>query len=122
MIDNLWLRDVFQKYRINTLNQFMLNDVLALVTRTRVITMALLFVLVQYASILHATDHPFHADEVSCETFHAIEKSKFLATDSQHPALPVHYGNQIHLAVVDSVVSTSARAYHSRAPPVSSLI
>jgi hypothetical protein len=100
----------------------MLNDVLALVTRTRVITIALLFVLVQYASILHAADHPFHADEVSCETFHAIEKSKFLATDFQHSALPVHYGDEIHLAIVDSVVSTPARAYHSRAPPVSSLI
>ena len=104
------------------MNQLWLNDVLALVTRTRVITMALLFVLVQYASILHATDHPFHADEVSCETFHAIEKSKFLAVDAEHSTLPVRYGDQVHLAIVDSVVSTPARAYHSRAPPVSSLI
>lgn len=100
----------------------MLNDVLALVTRTRVISMALLFVLVQYASILHATDHPFHADEVSCETFHAIEKSKFLAADVEQCALPVQHGNQIDLTIVDSVVSTPARAYQSRAPPVSSLI
>ena len=100
----------------------MLNDVLALVTRTRVITMALLFVLVQYASILHATDHPFHADEVSCDTFHAVEKSKFLAVDAEHSALPVHYGDQIHLAIVDAVVSTTVLRYNPRAPPVSSLI
>ena len=104
------------------MNQFMLNDVLALVTRTRVITMALLFLLVQYASILHAADHPFHADEASCEIFHAIEKSKFLTADSEHSTVPVRYVDQIHLAVVDSVVSTTARAYNSRAPPVSSLI
>ena len=100
----------------------MLNDVLALVTRTRVITMVLLFVLVQYASILHVADHPFHADEVSCEIFHAIEKSKFVAADSEHSALPVRYGDQIHLGIVHSVVSTTVRTYHSRAPPVSSLI
>ena len=104
------------------MNQFMFNDVLALVTRTRVITMALLFVLVQYASILHATDHPFHADEVSCEIFHAIEKSKFLATDSEHSAFDVRYGDQIHPWIVNSVVTTTAPTYHSRAPPVSSLI
>lgn len=100
----------------------MLNDVLALVTRTRVVTIALLFVLVQYASILHAADHPFHTDEASCETFHAIEKSKFLSVDAEHLALPVRYGDQIHLGIVDSVVSTTTSAYHSRAPPVSSLI
>ena len=104
------------------MNQFMLNDVLALVTRTRVITMALLFVLVQYASILHAADHPFHADEASCEIFHAIEKSKFVAADSGHSTLPVRYSDPIYLEAVDSTVSTTVRAYHSRAPPVTSLI
>ena len=104
------------------MNQFMLNDVLALVTRTRVITMALLFVLVQYASILHAADHPFHGDEVSCEIFHSIEKSKFLAADSGHSTLPVRYSDPIYLVAVDSVIATTARTYYSRAPPVSSLI
>ena len=103
------------------MNQFMLNDVLALVTRTRVITMVLLFLLVQYTSILHATDHPFHADEVSCETFHAIEKSKFVTAETEHSALSVLYVDQLHHRIVSSVVSSTARSYHPRAPPVSSL-
>ena len=100
----------------------MFNDVLALVTRTRVITMALLFVLVQYASILHAADHPFHTDDVSCEIFHAIEKSKFVTAEAEHSALPVLYVDLVHLGIVSSVVSTTASSYHPRAPPVSSLI
>ena len=100
----------------------MLNDVLALVTRTRVISMALLFVLVQYASILHATEHPFHADEVSCEIYFAIEKSKLVTADSERFAIPVRYRDQVHPWIVNSVVTTTTHTYRSRAPPVSSLI
>jgi hypothetical protein len=83
---------------------------------------ALVIVLAQFGTVVHAADHPFHADEVSCEIFHAVEKSKFLATDSEHSTLPVRYSDQVYLEIIDPVVSTPARAYHSRAPPVSSLI
>ena len=104
------------------MNQLLFNDVLARVTRMRVISIALLFLLVQSASILHAAEHPFHADEASCEIFHAIEKSKSVAADSANIALFVRFEEQFHPGVDGAVVSTAVHCYHSRAPPAYSLI
>jgi hypothetical protein len=94
---------------------------LALATRSRVCVMAVLFVLVQYASVLHAVDHPFHEDDPSCDVFHAIEKSKSLLADGPVVITSGVYLESRILESVQHVTAKAARRYLARAPPVSSL-
>jgi hypothetical protein len=95
---------------------------LALATRSRVCVMAVLFLLVQYTSVLHAVDHPFHEDDPSCEIFHAVEKSKSLLADGQVVIRSAVYRqSRIHESV-QQVPAKAARHYLTRAPPVYSLV
>ena len=94
---------------------------LALATRSRVCVMAMLFVLVQYSSVLHAVDHPFHEDDPSCEIFHAVEKSKSLLADDQVVITSGVYRESRILESAQQVRSKAARRYLARAPPVSLL-
>ena len=100
----------------------MLNDIQVRVTRARVIAMALLFVLVQYASILHATEHPFHGDDASCEIFHAVEKSKSIVADAKGSVLSARFDDLYVMRTVGRIASAAVRPYRSRAPPATSLI
>jgi hypothetical protein len=95
---------------------------LALATRSRVCVMALLFVLVQYASVLHAVDHPFHEDDPSCDIFHAVEKSKSLLADGQVVIRSAVYRESRILESVQQGPAKAARRYLTRAPPFYSLV
>lgn len=84
--------------------------------------MALLFVLVQYASVLHAVDHPFHEDDPSCDIFHAVEKSKSLLADGQVVIRSAVYRESRILESVQQGPAKAARRYLTRAPPFYSLV
>lgn len=83
--------------------------------------LAMLFVLVQYASILHAAEHPFHAQDASCEIFHAIEKSKSVLADIAQSLYTTGYADLNKVNADCPVISETVHSYRSRAPPVLTL-
>lgn len=75
------------------------------------------FMLVQFASALHSTEHPFHVKDQSCSAFIAADKSKTdIAPNAicdcsfvlAHAELPVF---------LPIPATTEVRVYLSRAPP-----
>ena len=78
---------------------------------------SLLIVLAQFATVVHAADHLFHAEDVICAAYNSAEHDKSL----QHsPTASITTSIACSNAAVfaDSVASTACNAdYLSRAPP-----
>ena len=79
---------------------------------------ALMIVLVQFAALVHATDHPFHHEEALCITLQSAEQDK-------------HFYHAVSLSLYDDVIVSDVSTfltgeippslnsfYYSRAPPV----
>lgn len=78
------------------------------------------FVMMQFFSVVHATEHPFHDAEVSCDSFHAIEKSKTTAADySSYLTVSRFIENNVADREIE-ICSAILQCYQSRAPPLHS--
>lgn len=79
--------------------------------------LALLFLLMQQASVVHAAEHDFHKKEIACDAFIAAEKQK---VDDVTAALTVLFTVSSEITVVSLQTpdqSEGLSLYHPRAPP-----
>ena len=77
----------------------------------------LVIVLAQFATVVHAADHLFHAEEVLCAAYNSAEHDKSLQNSAPDlVSIPVIYSNRIFLAV-RTVSNSFNTGYLSRAPP-----
>ena len=81
---------------------------------------AAILLLGQFAVVLHAADHPYHATDELCETYIHYEQQDASADLASAPLLSVVLPGEI--AVVTRVDSDSLPLinYFSRAPPLAS--
>lgn len=79
---------------------------------------AVLFLLVQFAATVHASDHVFHAEDVHCLSLNSVEQNKLLF----HAAIAIYRSGFIsHIIVAPTSLDINAIgcfSFHSRAPPV----
>jgi hypothetical protein len=87
--------------------------------RWRHIFAVLLILLAQLATVVHASEHEFHEHTEACDIYQHAENQQgnglataALVLDTSQQALQLQ-------PVVDSPVSTTARHFHQRAPPLS---
>lgn len=78
------------------------------------------FVIMQFFSVVHAAEHPFHDAEISCDSYHAIEKNKSTTADYSL-FITVSRVVEISPAEINAGFSlTFDLTYQSRAPPLHS--
>jgi len=82
--------------------------------------LAFTFVIMQLFSVVHATEHPFHETEISCDSFHAIEKSKSTTADYSSYITVSHFVEMSPADIDAGFSSTFNLTYQSRAPPIHS--
>jgi len=102
---------------VNVLNRLFSTIGVSIGARPRVLVLALLFVLVQFATVLHASEHPFHVEDASCDAFLAVEKSKSSLVDSGATVTTSYFIDSISAGTDAPFVSNLVTAYQSRAPP-----
>lgn len=78
------------------------------------------FVIMQFFSVVHAAEHSFHDDEIICDSYQAIEKSKSL-TEDYSSLISVSRYVEVSPAIINAgYSSTIGLTYQSRAPPLHS--
>lgn len=82
--------------------------------------LVLVFVIMQSLAVVHASEHPFHETEISCENLHAVEKSKTAVADYSSCITVSRSIETIPSDIIAGISSVIARCYLSRAPPVHS--
>ena len=82
---------------------------------------ALVIILVQFAALVHATEHSFHQEDVLCTSLQSAEQGKYFF----HAVLSSLYDNVFFSNVVtllpERVFPSLYSSYSSRAPPVTAI-
>ena len=78
----------------------------------------LLLIAGQLASMVHAADHPFHADEEICAFFAGLEQN-----DIDHAVPPLvnrslHFTCEFNAILTHSILTRASRSHQPRAPPL----
>lgn len=79
---------------------------------------ALLLIAAQLVSLVHAADHPFHAEDETCAAFIAFEKHGHAIAVLPATNLRPHLGCETVPDLVSGSVDKAASSYQSRAPPL----
>jgi len=86
--------------------------------RLRVIcVLSMLLLIGQFAAIVHSVEHPFHAQDQSCQIFFLCEKSGngLIAHNLQPPVFVSHTLPSVQIVTV--WLSLPQTVFHIRAPP-----
>ena len=78
-----------------------------------------IFLMGHISVLLHATEHPFHNEVESCQTFTALEKSKnaLISDCSTVDQLVASFNKPPNSTSL--IFSITSNTYHIRAPPLS---
>ena len=87
------------------------------VTRSRALVLTLLFVLIQFSSLLHATEHPFHAEVATCDVYLSVENGKSTFSDTTSDAFVSYAIDSVVTDISSAFKSSVVSVYRSRAPP-----
>jgi len=82
---------------------------------------ALVISLVQFGALLHATEHPFHQEDMLCISLQSAEQEKYFFY-----AVPFSLYNDVFISDVatplpENVFPSLYSSYSSRAPPVTTV-
>ena len=77
----------------------------------------LLFLLVQYASVVHAAEHDFHISEVVCDALIAAEKNDLDQLTAVLTFENTVLSEQLSVSLVALYLDDRFSVYRSRAPP-----
>jgi hypothetical protein len=82
---------------------------------------ALVILLVQFAALVHATEHPFHQEDALCISLQSAEQNKhFFHAVSYSLYRDVFISDSVTL-LTESVFTSLSSYYSSRAPPVNAI-
>lgn len=83
-----------------------------------VLLAGLLLIAAQLVSLVHAADHPFHAEDEICAAFASLEKHDNAVAVLPAINLPPHITCKSVTGIVSVFVDSPSLIYQSRAPPL----
>lgn len=82
---------------------------------------ALVILLVQFGTLLHATDHPFHHEDALCISLQSAELDKHFYHAATYSLYDDVFISDVATLLIQKAPTSLYPYYSSRAPPVSSI-
>jgi hypothetical protein len=80
--------------------------------------LALLLFFTQFVSQVHATEHPFHENDVACAAFLSVENNKLLNCDHHRLSLMIAFVVNKEILSDNQTLFPVRHFYQQRAPPI----